>query len=179
MLANVSSHEAAVMNETFSKIWAEVRNSVTAGDDENWIGLSRGVGVTKEDLTSAAEKLPSIRDFFMQVLNRRPPKAQEVATPFHMRLRELQAEIVRESLEADHQSLESDGASGREPMSRHASDSSLLRPAPSFNRSASSKVLGMSSKKTLTGYKAKYNHAISNSQMPSRTRLPPIKGATM
>ena len=55
MLANVSSHEAAVMNETFSKIWAEVRNSVTAGDDENWIGLSRGVGVTKEDLTSAAE----------------------------------------------------------------------------------------------------------------------------
>ena len=85
MLANVSSHEAAVMNETFSKIWAEVRNCVNAGDDENWIGLSRGVGVTKEDLTSAAEKLPSIRDFFMQVLNRRPPKAQEVATPFHMR----------------------------------------------------------------------------------------------
>ena len=55
MLANVSSHEAAVMNETFSKIWAEVRNCVNAGDDENWIGLSRGVGVTKEDLTSAAE----------------------------------------------------------------------------------------------------------------------------
>ena len=96
MLSGIPAHELEAVTEQFNKVWNEMRSSLQGTDD--WIGLSRASGLSKDDLVGACQKLSHVRDFFERRLTRRSPQVGETHhTSFQVRLRELQAEVIKES----------------------------------------------------------------------------------
>ena len=96
LLSGIPAHELEAVTEQFNKVWNEMRSSLQGTDD--WIGLSRASGLSKDDLVGACQKLSHVRDFFERRLTRRSPQVGETHhTSFQVRLRELQAEVIKES----------------------------------------------------------------------------------
>ena len=171
----------------------EIRNNLSEQVDngEKWIGISRGSGVTKDDLVHACVKVPGVREFFEKVLTRQPPKADDrFHHDFRARLRELEAEISRESRQAEQQQQQQQGsetaaASLRNPsgitarafaegtLHDHASARQLRGPAV-LRRSATQRHFGVSQRK-LTQYKQTARHALARPTIRTSASLHELK----
>lgn len=97
MVTGVASNEIDEMTEHFNHVWSEIRSNVQEANDD-WMGVGRSSGVGREDLVESARKAGPVREFFTKLLNRQPPAPSD-RTPlnFAARLRELQAEVLKES----------------------------------------------------------------------------------
>ena len=92
----MTSHEIEKFMHQFNRVWAEIWR-LAYGESQNWIGPSRSAGVPRDDLVDATRKPGLVRDYFVKVLTRQPPHADDRDRPnFQARLRELEAEIMKE-----------------------------------------------------------------------------------
>lgn len=132
MCSGVPAIELEQVTEQFNRVWADMRNTLQTTDD--WMGPSRASGLSKEDLTGACQKMPHVKDFFDNMLTRRAPSVGEsVHTDFAVRLRELEAEVLKESRaeekELEHaQSSQSLGHGQSKPRLGRASSSMIRSP---------------------------------------------------
>ena len=114
--------------ERFNKAWKDI-STLLHGSQQNqaaasWIGGGHSSGVSKEDLCDACYKLPSVRDFFTEILTRQPPKADDrLPLNFQSRLKELELQIKEEIKEKEKQ----EGAGGR-PRSRRSGEAAPASP---------------------------------------------------
>jgi len=118
VIAGVPTNEAEAVLEAFSSVWGEIRSSTSGASDSEWSGLGRATGVCKDDLCDACRRLPNVRDFFSAILTRQSPKADDrLHHNFQARLRELEAEVVKESRMMDQLKNEADEAAAQKRRS--------------------------------------------------------------
>lgn len=104
MVQGVQSNELAQVTETFNKVWSEIRSNVQDTDQDGW---GRANGLLKEDLTEAAKKPGFVRDFFMKLLTRQSPVGRDRDDfNFAARLREIEADILKESRQEEKRLME-------------------------------------------------------------------------
>ena len=97
MVHGISTEQMEAVTERFNRVWVDIRSSLAEESDDQWIGPSRSSGVTKEDLTNACKQYASVRDFFNKMLTKRSAKADDRhRVSFAARLRELEAEVLKE-----------------------------------------------------------------------------------
>ena len=209
IIGMIPTHEVDMMASQLSKVWNAIRTGKEEpGGASSWIGASHGAGLSKEDLIHACGKSPLVREFFCRVIDRPAPAAKENKVSFKDRMRELHADMIKESKEfdrleqerrnkelltvnADNDPSSPQGSPGRRKSVRRASllpsaSTGSILPAPALVRRQSTKVLGMESKSTLTKYKAQCARTMGTQQTTksytkssSVSTLPPIAGARM
>ena len=189
------------MTDNFSRVWAEIKSGsgdkdADASSNDHWISSSRA-GITKEDLINACRPPGNVRDFFTKMLTKRSPKADENRGNFAARLKELEAEILKESrIEEKKREAEVNAAGQhtqsapklsrqpsmlspmRTPMRKRASTRTLPPGGPSMismtSGQGSSKALG--APRQLSAYKSQTNERLQTSQNGTHApvRLPAL-----
>jgi hypothetical protein len=196
--ASIQTHEMEEVLEDFNLIWGDIRSGTTGNDGGEWIGLSRATGVTKDDLCDACVKNTNVREFFSSILTRQPPKADTRSQRnFHARLRELQAEVAKESRQLDQEQALSSEASreqmqGRRAPARRGSNfvlgDSVSAPSLTMGVAAAAKhaarhlspvparnLLGSSQKDLMANYKIKASGALVRPSVAvMNIKLPPL-----
>lgn len=200
ILLGIPAGEMEALMDNFNRAWTEIRNNLSTEGNAEWIGLSRGSGVSNEDICDACVKLPRVRMFFNKILTRQPPKADDRTENggrnFQLRLRELEAEMLKEMrLSESSSSLKlivpedaatDAGSPSKSPMRRSASTANTAEPGsptspPAQMRGSKSfKSLGKTQKELTLDYKARANAALAGRQSaatdsPSKgVKLPPV-----
>ena len=163
IVTGVDSGDLDTVTEAFNRVWSEIR-SQSQNKEEDWIGPGRAAGISKEDLVESARRPGFVRDFFIQQLTRQAPASKDHSLNFAARLRELEAQIVKE--------VERDGLKEQEARAAKAAAAAAelkKRRSLGGSKSASSILLGSNSKSKLK--------LSGGSLSGSPTRLPPISNS--
>ena len=166
MLSGIPTHEVEAVTEQFNQVWSKMRSSLQ-GSADDWIGLSRASGLSKDDLVGACQKLSHVRDFFERRLTRRSPQVGETHhTSFQVRLRELEAEVIKESRAEEKKELER----SMPALGSHRSSKALTATgsAGHLARAGSQPKLGAPG--GLTKYKQQATDRLSNQMGPTPQR---------
>ena len=139
LIAGTPTHQAAFVSALFDKVWHQIK-AIESKEGASVSTVGKRVGkseVRKEDLILACLKVPSVNDFLCRVLVMQPPKAADSHVAFRTRLKQLQAELLKESMngpdgmDASNEGARVDGSGGYTGIVSHSVLGSNLRPSKS------------------------------------------------
>ncbi len=171
MVNGVPTNELDKVTETFNRVWSEIR-SQSHESEENWIGPGRAAGISREDLVETARRPGFVRDFFIQLLTRQAPAAREHELNFAARLRELEAEILKDARRVEKEEMEARQAQAAAAAAQYRDSKQR-----SLRASKSSSSVKLGAPRQLSKYKLQASERVAARQITptdGAPRLPPI-----